>query len=137
MEKQPGKLKLCISMADVKVVFRPPTPFPSLLTVKKKKFFLLDWFHSLLAAFHTQQIADDSGILNILGYPMQLQCYSFLFQCLESIHDLLGSSKGLASFLQLCPLKHSKIRLIHSTVAAVPGDHPMAIASPKHWDLPL
>jgi hypothetical protein len=27
--------------------------------------------------------------------------------------------------------------LIHSTVAAVPGDHPMAIASPKHWDLPL
>jgi hypothetical protein len=41
--------------------------------------------------------------LNILGSPRPLQCYSFLFQCLGSTLNL-GSSKGLASLLQLCPL---------------------------------
>jgi hypothetical protein len=36
-------------MADVKAVFRSPTPFSSLLTAIN--FFLLGWFHSLLADF--------------------------------------------------------------------------------------
>jgi hypothetical protein len=61
-----------------------------------------------------------------------------MFQCLGSTYDLLGSSKGLASLLQLCPLEHSKLRMIHSTVtAAVLGDHPMVLASPIHWGLLL
>jgi hypothetical protein len=36
-------------MADVKAVFRSLTPFLSLLTATN--FFLLGWFHYLLAAF--------------------------------------------------------------------------------------
>ena len=47
-----------------------------------------------------QQIAHSYGISKILGSPRQLQCYSFLFQCLGSIHDLLGfSSSALCSTL--------------------------------------
>jgi hypothetical protein len=34
-------------MSDVEAVFRSPTPFSSLLTATK--FFLLGWFHYLLA----------------------------------------------------------------------------------------
>jgi hypothetical protein len=76
-----------------------------------------------------QQISYGSGISKILGSSRQLQCYSFLFQCLGSTHDLLDSSKGLASLLQLCTLYQSKVRLIHSTSVTVLGDHPMVLAS--------
>jgi hypothetical protein len=41
--------KFYISMADVKAVFRSPSPFSSLLTATN--FFLLGRFYSLLAAF--------------------------------------------------------------------------------------
>ena len=46
---QLGKLQTLIFMADVKAVFRSLTPFLSLLTATN--FFLLGWFHYLLAAF--------------------------------------------------------------------------------------
>ena len=63
--------------------------------------FLLGWLHSLLAPLLSRYPRDGS---NILGYSRKLQLYSFLFQCLGSTYDLLGSSKGLGSHLQLCPL---------------------------------
>lgn len=46
-----------------------------------------------------QQVSHGSDISNILGYPRQLQLYSFLFQSLGSTHNVLVSSKGLASLL--------------------------------------
>ena len=50
-----------------------------------------------------------SGILqfnisSILGCSRQLQLYPFLVQYLGCIHDLMGSSKGLASPLKTCSL---------------------------------
>ena len=80
-----------------------------------------------------QQIVHGSGISNILGSPRKIQCYSFLFQCLGSTHNLLGFSKGLVSLLQHCPRWHSKFRVIHSTVAAVLGDHPMVLCCVCSW----
>jgi hypothetical protein len=56
---------------------------------------------------HPQQIFHNFDISYVLGFPRgwkELQCYSLLFQCLLSIYNLLGSSKGLVSFLQLSPL---------------------------------
>jgi len=41
------------------------------------------------------------------------------------------------SLLQLCPLYHSKLRLIHSIATAVLGDHPVVLASPINWGLRL
>lgn len=74
------------------------------------QFFLLGWFHSLLAAFFPSQLSHSSGISNILGSPRQLQVHGFLFQCLGYTHDQ-SSSKGLGSLLQLSPLKHSNLWL--------------------------
>jgi hypothetical protein len=92
---------LCISMSDVKAVFRYPKPFSSLLTATI--FFLLGWSQLPIHSF-PQENSHDSDISNILGSPRKLNFYSFLFQCLRSTHDPLGSSKGLLSLLQLCPL---------------------------------
>jgi hypothetical protein len=45
-----------------------------------------------------------SNIPQVISYGSGISkiCYSFVF-CLESTHDLLGSSKGLASLLQQYP----------------------------------
>ena len=64
---------------------------------------LLGWFHSLLAAFLSRYLTALASLTS-WGIQGNFQLYSFLFQCLGSIYDLLGSSKGLASLLQLCPL---------------------------------
>jgi hypothetical protein len=84
--------------------------------------FLLGCLYSVRS--FSQQIDHGFGFSNILGSPRQLLCYSFLFQCLGSTHDLWSPPKELASLLQLCPLYHSKLMLIHSTVATILGDHP-------------
>jgi len=78
------------------------------LTSKRSPTLISSFLHAtkffLPISSFPQQIALSSGISYILGYPRQLQYYSFLFQCLGSTHHLLGSSQGLASLLQLCPL---------------------------------
>ena len=84
-----------------------------------------------------QEIAHSSGIWNILESPRQLQCYSFMFQYLWSIYDLLGSSKGLVSLLQLCLCCTLSSGWSIPTETAVLGDLPMVLASPIHWGLPL
>ena len=52
-------------------------PFSSLLTTTM--FFLIGWFHSLLAAVLSRYLSYNSEISNILGSPRQLRCYSFFF----------------------------------------------------------
>ena len=78
-----------------------------------------------------QQIACGSGISKILILQGNFSDIA------PSTHELLGSSNGLASLLQLCTLWHSKLRLIFSTLAAALSDHHMVLASPIHWDLQL
>ena len=100
----------------------------------RTKFSLLGYFYFLIAAFLSRYTTALSS--NILGSPRQLQCYSFLFQCLGSTHDLLGSSKGLGSHLQ-----HSCSTIgsgwLYPTTAAVLGGHPIVLASPLLWGLLL
>ena len=86
-------------------------------------------------------------LLPVISFLLRLACGSGISKILilqgnfsdiaPSTHELLGSSNGLASLLQLCTLWHSKLRLIFSTLAAVLGDHPMVLASPIHWGVPL
>jgi hypothetical protein len=112
-----ANLKLCISIFDVNMVFRVPTPFSSFFFYCNK--FLSPGIILLSVSNFPQQIVQGSDISNILGSPRQLQFHNFLFKWLGSTQDLLGSSNGL------CLLQHSKFRLIHSTAAAILGDHPM------------
>ena len=84
-----------------------------------------------------QHVSHSSGIFNIFEPPRQFQCYSFLCQCLGSTLDLLGSSKGLVSLLQLCLCCTLSSGWSIPTETAVLGDLPMVLASPIHWGLPL
>ena len=80
----------------------------SFITIVDCNKLLLGWFHSLLAAFLSM-------------YPMALAfrkswgLQGLLFQCLGSTHDLLGSSKGLASLLSLALLSAALYALVDST----------------------
>ena len=62
-------------------------------------------------------------------------------QCLKATQDLLDSSKGFGSLIQLFHLQHTACLLrstwFHSTIAAVLGGHPMVLASTKCWGLQL
>ena len=84
-------------MSDVKVRLRISALF---IFANHNKFLLLG-----LGPCHIiTQVSRGSDISNILEYPKQFQLYSFLFQHLGPIHDLMGFSDGLGSHLQLCPL---------------------------------
>lgn len=100
--------KLYVSMFNAKVVFRTLAPFIlvdccwQIWHSAVTNFILLSWFHSLLATFLGRY---PMALISLtLWYPRHLLCYSFLFQCLRSTHDFLGSSKGRVPLLQLCPL---------------------------------
>ena len=68
----------------------------------------------LPAGSFPQKVWLSHGIFNIFESPRQFQCYSFLFQCLGSTHNLLGLFKGLVSHIQgLC---RSLINLPYLTV---------------------
>lgn len=92
--------KLWNFMSDVKEVFRSPLHF-HLHLLQQISF-------SWSGSNHCYQlsIADFPWLWNLeyFGVSNQLQYYCFYFQCLESIQDLLGSSKGLALYLLLFPV---------------------------------
>ena len=99
--------KLHVYMSNIKVLFRSPTPFILVdcsWHSAATKFVLLGWYQLPFKRSFPQQVSHGYDISNILGSPRQLQLYTFLFQCLGSTNDLLSSSKGLGSHLQLCPL---------------------------------
>jgi hypothetical protein len=82
------KSKLYISMFDVKVVFRSPTPFSSLLTATN--FFLLGCFHFLLAAFLSRLLM---ALASQTSWGFQGNSTVSMFQCLGSTHNHLLSPK--------------------------------------------
>ena len=79
-----------------------------------------------------QQIIHGSGISKSWGlqgnFNVIASCFSVWIQTW---------SKELVLLLQLSPLWHSKLRFIHSTAAAVLGDHPMVLVSPICWGILL
>jgi hypothetical protein len=82
-----------------------------------------------------QKVSHGSGISHIWGSPRQSQHFSFLFQCLGSTHNLLGSSKGHISNSGLCSTPGSG--RLHSTAVVVLGGYPMVLTSPNHWGFSL
>ena len=108
------------------------------------------WSSNLQSHFHLcllQTSFPGLVLLPVISFLQQIACGSGISKILilqgnfsdiaPSTHELLGSSNGLASLLQLCTLWHSKLRLIFSTLAAALSDHHMVLASPIHWDLQL
>jgi hypothetical protein len=73
-----------------------------------------------------QHVSHPSCIFYIFESPRQVQCCSFLFQ------DSTWSFGFLLSAGITSPSLPSKLRLIHSTTAAVLGNHPMVLTFPIH-----
>ena len=118
--------KFCISMTDIKAVFRSPLLFIFVDCTK----LLSPELVSLPVSSFPQQISHGSDISNILRSPRQLQLYTFLFQWLRSTHDLLGSSMGLGHFSIPAFCSTLVSDWLQSTAAAVISGHPMGQASP-------
>lgn len=91
--------KLQVSVITVKVIVKSPTSSISVDSCWQMWHSVATLVPLLVCSFPQQESWD-----SILWSPSQLQLYSFLFQCLWSTHDTLGSSEGLVSHLQLCPL---------------------------------
>jgi hypothetical protein len=87
-------------MSDIKVA----SDLPSFCVFVDYNKLLSPGLVALTVSIFSQQLDHDSGIMNNMRSPRQFHYYSFLFQCVESTYDIMGSSKGLASPLQLCPL---------------------------------
>ena len=106
--------------------------FSALLTATN--FFLLGWFHSLLAAFFRRYSLAFQTSWGLQGN------FNFAASC-SNVWDphmiFWAPPKGLdhISSSALCSTLGSG--WLHSIAAAVLGDHPMVLTSPIHWSLLL